>query len=272
MEDSVSFDGFEVPRAAIWEKDGEDAECNICKNVRTLTKEHTPPRACLRHVNSLNLEVRPQFDPKARPVFTQSGIRHTTTCSICNGEWLSAYDKSLKSFCVNVDKFWTDLNAGGAPDQIVPCHVSGVMRAVLGHTLAANKHTPSGSEYDEMRQFVDPKHPWFWPRIHVYYYIHEDDGVFLEQSSWYLVEREFTMVSVLKWRPVAFIVSSRPLNIGLPRLNEFLTETTKELAVPVHAKPPFWWENGWRERTFIRTGYSATSIIAERRFQPPTKG
>lgn len=259
------FGGFNVPHHAIWQKHGGNQECNICKTVTTLTKEHTPPRGCLLHADSLNLSVRPRFNPEARPVFTQTGIRHVTTCRRCNGEWLSVYDNYLKQFCVNVDKFWTALNTGGAPELHVLCDVNAVMKSVLGHVLAANIYTPNGPEYDEMRRFVDPKQVPFSPRIHVYYYIHEDDGVYLEQSSWYLHGSDFANISVLKWRPVAFIVSSRPLQIGLPPLNDFLTGSNVELPVPIRAKEPFWWENSWQDRTFIRSGYAATDVVAERR-------
>ena len=273
MDDPRKTPPSEIPPNVLFVK--SDSICNICGKERTLSKEHTPPEGCLRRDN-LALEVRPRLRPSAHPRFSQSGIRHVSTCVPCNNGMGRDGDDGLKIFCENVAKFWRTSGQRsrrprrGESEPTVLCNTRKVLRSVYGHALAANEYTPRGQFYDKMRDFVlgrfrMPEDLSSLPSV--YYFIHQDNCVYIDQSTLYHIGGKMTPLIAMKWYPVAFIVSPRrnlatwDEGFHLPCLNDLLTSGDIENPVPIFARPAFWYEcltEG--QGVQMTSSYSKTSV------------
>lgn len=261
-----------IPPNVLFRK--RDSTCNICEKRETLSEEHTPPKGCLRPDN-MALAVRPRMSfTVSSPRFSQSGIRHASTCISCNNSLGSDGDEGLKVFCENVADFWQAyrrvrrMRRGASEHPTVLCNTRKVLRSVYGHALAANESTPSGPFYDRMRNFVLGRAAPLEQLPSVYYFVHQDNVVTIDQSTLYHIDQSLTPVIALKWWPVAFIISPwRNLEawhpgFRLPCINDFLTAGDVENPIPIYARPEFWYERltEGEETTRMTSGYSTTSV------------
>lgn len=114
--------------------------CNICGDEGPLTKDHTPPKGCVRptavQVRALIDAVAPEVNEKSRFSKSPDGVKWQTICSRCNTDKLGGnYDQALIHFAnvvSHIAKSPLEL-----PDTIrVEIEPQKVMRAVFGHIAA----------------------------------------------------------------------------------------------------------------------------------------
>ena len=228
--------GDRYPR--IVEKAADDQRCNICLEPGPLTDDHVPPESCLvdKKVELLGLDTL-IGGAKLAAMKSQSGIRFQTICRRCNNERLGKYDNALSEFCSRIRSFYESRLV--VPPRFarieLACRPRAIMHVLIGHLLAAKSFTDS-DYVDEpaLRECVmDPTLPV--PRhLHVFYWAYPYRSVTIARDL-AMPERRgrwdsFAMFSLMKFYPVALMLTTASAYEGLTSLDEYRGATLDEVS------------------------------------------
>ncbi len=247
--------------------------CNICKKKSKLTWDHVPPQGGieLKPVEIENVLNRMVADEKDRAyTISQNGVRFRTICADCNNSWLGTkYDPRLNDFSLTIGK----LVQGKIPLPPV-IHVQAwpvaIMRAILGHLLAAKTNIDSVTSDNKIRDFFFDEELPIPESINIFYWIYPYSSIVLLRDFAMPAVRgrfdESGVFNVIKYFPIAYLITDRPSYEGLQELTVFrhLKPTEySEISIPLREiKHPEWPEIVEDGNFLITSKGSESSIYA----------
>jgi hypothetical protein len=200
----------------------QDKLCNICCELKALTRDHVPPKSALERKN---VEIESFGERLAnhtgRVSFSQSGIRFQTICADCNAMLGRDCDPEFSKFCSEIRE-WLRSPLLLGDQWSVWLDARAVVRSVFGHMLAARSIVPDTVHDRVMRDFVLGKRSDFVPELRVFYWIHDHPTTSILSS--FLMPavrgnfRHFGIFSVLKAPPLGFMVTDVDSYDSLPEL------------------------------------------------------
>ena len=225
--------------------------CNICQSQSQMTWDHIPPKGgiILGPVEQETVFERLTTDPKDR-VYTisQNGVKFRTICSNCNNFWLGTkYDPALNEFALSTGKILIENNP--LPQFIqVRCKPTAIIRAILGHLLAAKAQIDNVVLDNEIRGFFFDENTPNPSSIHVFYWIYPYSSIVILRDIVMPAVRgrfdESGFFNIIKYFPIAYLVTDLQSYEGLMELTVFRDMKTNEYAdilIPLNSfKHPQW--------------------------------
>ncbi len=227
--------------------------CNICGVVDLLTDDHVPPKGCPR-VSTMRMHqlIRVLGDGQVLPTGrqAQSGVKYRTLCKRCNSQRLGIEcDPALISLAQNVDRFLSAISAG----IVVPSHTlvrtrpQRVLRAVVGHSLAAAVERPADGDWDrDLVAYSMDSSCSFPTSARVHYWIYPFQQQVAIRDAGYLSllkadrDKNPTIFMCLKFYPLAFMIvdcRDRNYTFDLPCLSDYgALPLDNEIEVPIYLK------------------------------------
>jgi hypothetical protein len=189
-----------------------DSICNICRQEKDLSQDHIPPKSCppVKSRITSKLLYHLMGEKSFRPRKDQSGITFQTICSECNSLLGSKYDRALSELSIRIESF-IDSNLK-LPDSFeVECRPNAVMRAVLGHLLAAKTETDEVIVDEIIRPSILDSTIPIHDDIHILYWVFPyEEIVVLRDFAMPAVRGKFKesgFFSLIKFYPLAFLVT-----------------------------------------------------------------
>lgn len=247
------------------------SKCNICQVESKLTWDHVPPQGGieLKPVEQETIFHRLTTDTENK-VFTisQNGVKFRTICGQCNNYWLGKkYDPVLNEFALTLGKLLqTTIQL---PSVIhIRTRPTAIIRAILGHLLAAKAHIDTVVLDDEIRSFFFDENAPIPKSMHVFYWIYPYTSiVVLRDIAMPAIRGKFDnygFFNIIKYFPIAYLISDTPSYEGLQELTTFRNLKSNEFAeIPIQlhqVKHPAWPEI-IDEQNMIMGGQSIQSSI-----------
>lgn len=227
--------------------------CNICGSIGELTNDHIPPKGCPR-VSTVRMHqlFRVLIDGSVPHSGRQAqgGVKYRTLCRDCNSKRLGVeYDPDLIRLAHDVDRFLSALNVG----ILLPSHTlvrtrpQRVLRAVIGHILAAAVERPADGDWDRKLVEYFMNADLAFPacvRVHYWIYPFQQQVVIRDAGFLSLLksdkEKNPTIFMCIKFYPLAFlIVDYRDNNyrFKLPCLSDYGSAPLDEkVELPLYLK------------------------------------
>jgi hypothetical protein len=244
-------------------------QCNICRSQATLTWDHVPPKGGIV-VRAVEIESIQDFLTKSTSPkeISQNGVKYRTICKKCNETLGSRYDPTLNEWNRKIANFLR--SALHLPAVIkFETYPTALARAVLGHLLAG-KLTIDDSKTDKLiRSFLFDDSKPIPDDIHIFYWIYPYD--------YQLVLRDFAILKVihqnkiiarcdlLKFFPVAYLVTDRSQFDGLPSLTDYRQlnpNEVVEIPVPLNKVRKSDWPEKVDEQTVLFMGQAGFESIS----------
>lgn len=202
----------------------QDSICNICKQNKSLSEDHVPPKVCPpvkdRVVDLLLPKMIGYKGFQGR--FSQNGVSYTTICRDCNTKLGINYDAKLGEFSRNIQSFVE--SQIHLPDTFdIECYPNAIMRSILGHILAAKTVTDSVVIDDLIRPCILDSSLPIPNDIHIFYWVYPYEEI--------VILRDFVVMdlsnppatfNLIKFYPVAFLVTHQLTEYqGLLNLDSF---------------------------------------------------
>ncbi len=203
-----------------------DTKCNICLNDGELTDDHVPPkctgnRGRYHYVSFFNYT----FDPNPTDYgICQNGIKYKTVCAKCNNEKLQFYDNAIAELYNNFN------NVEVSNKLIVRLKIrpNGIMRGIMGHLLAA-KSTHNRSKIDDLFfEAVNEPNKRISKQLNFYVlpYLYRQIRIIRDQMI--LVNNKFILLSILKIKPFAFVITHSEPFFNAMSWNKFFDYSPNE--------------------------------------------
>jgi hypothetical protein len=244
--------------------------CNICGRKSILGWDHIPPRGVIElssvEITSILQRVVPDKDRK-KFLLSQNGLKYRTLCSECNNRLGREYDPILNEFARGIGAY---LRTTISLPKIVHFNTKPnvLIRAVLGHMLAAKSHFDHVDTDVSLRPFlfdVDAPLPC---NLNVFYWVYPYDNIVVLRNIGMPAVRgrfkELAMFDILKYFPIGYLVVDKPSYEGLSELSAYRNLSIfAEIDVPINlqsVRDPDWPEkvdNG----NILFGGQSLTSSV-----------
>ena len=201
------------------------SNCNICGNMASLTWDHVPPQGGIE-VTQIEQETILQHlvsdgDNKKYHI-SQNGVKFRTICSKCNNDLLGRkYDPILNEFAIGVGRY---LNTTLVLPSIIHYETkpTGLIRAIMGHLLAAKAEIDDVLFDKKMREIVLDENAFIPEDIKVFYWIYPyRDIVLIRDIVMPAVRGKFNkngFFNILKYFPIAYILTDLYHYEGLDEL------------------------------------------------------
>jgi hypothetical protein len=200
-------------------------ECTICCRVAALTYDHIPPQVA-GNVNPVMLTSamsvlsgKPQED---RPLLSQNGYKIRSICRDCNSTIGREYDPVIGHLCEDVNRYLkSPLNLPARAEfETVP---SRLMRGILAHLLAAKLSPTEGVVDQKIREYLADPTAALSADLHLYYWLYPYPAISVMRDFGMIVEsgrgQQRMFCSILKFSPLAFLLTDAPYFHGLPDLS-----------------------------------------------------
>jgi len=205
-----------------------------------------------------------------RRLISQDGVKYRTICKKCNETLGHRYDPVLNEWNRKVALFLKS-NLHLPPVVQFETKPTAIVRAVLGHLLAA-KLTPDDSAPDSLiRSFLFDDSQPIPNEINVFYWIYPYDyQLILRDFAILKLTREgkiITLCNLLKFFPVAYLVTSHKHFDGLPALTEHRHLPPSEMAnvpVPLSKLRESDWPEKVDDKTVLFMGQAGFESISAR--------
>lgn len=217
-----------------------------------LTWDHVPPKG---GIDISPIEIDSVFNKisnnKAisKPIISQDGSKYRTICKTCNERLGQKYDPILNQLNKN-------LNAIIKSNLILPSTMmiktkpSLLVRAILGHLLAAKVKFDEFELDEDIRGFLFDESKNIPPNIRIFYWLYP--------FKTHLILRDFTMQSerkitsahavfnLIKHFPIAFLITKLEKYENLPEITQYCTDDIfGEADIPFSLKNTHDWD--WPE-------------------------
>jgi hypothetical protein len=222
----------------------KNGRCNICKRNSRLTWDHVPPKGSIdiTPVEMESLLDRIAADPAThRPTISQNGVKYRSICSDCNNRLGKLYDPVLNQFSKDVGQF---LKSQLHFQQVLHLRTrpTALIRAVIGHLLAASSHPDSGIGSKSLLGFLFDENAVVPSGISVFYWVYPYASIAVVRDiAMNAVRGSFGNVGgfdILKFFPIAYIVTDLASYESLPELTMFRTlPATQEADVQLMLQP-----------------------------------
>jgi len=249
--------------------------CNICTRKSILGWDHVPPQGAIEfsavEIKSILQNVAPDKS-KDKFIISQNGLKYRTLCNECNNKLGREFDPILNEFSKGVGRF---LNSNISLPPIVHFRTkpNAIIRAILGHMLAAKAHFDNAVTDELIRAFVFDMNASLPPTINVFFWVYPYRNIVVLRNIMMPAVRgrfnEFASFDILKYFPIAYLVTDKSQYEGLGEISAFRKESPfQEIEVPINLKSVR--EPDWPEKieygNFLVGGQSLTSsVIAQPR-------
>ncbi|HUI31801.1 MAG TPA: hypothetical protein VLX91_16450 [Candidatus Acidoferrales bacterium] len=173
-------------------------------------------------------------------VESQNGAKYRTICKQCNEIMGSKYDTVINSFAISVGKYLrTALTL--PPVLNHPTRPGALIRGILGHLIAVKvQHDQVAFDKNVAPAVLDESSP-LPDDVFVYYWLYpyETSIVIRDLFISYvpLGVKGFFLCHLLKYFPVAYLVTDKPFFRSLPELTNYRALSPRdEVAIPIYLK------------------------------------
>jgi len=233
-------------------KRAKTGACNICLSSGELTWDHVPPQGGM-DISPLDqytiLERLAGRSESPNRLSTQNGVKYRTICKKCNGDLLGReYDPVLNDFAVGIGQF-LKTSIWLPPRLCYPTRPARLLRSLFGHLLAAKSEVENTKEDEAMRHYVQDHQATLPSNLNVFFWVYPYSQVVVIRDVAMLAERgnfrgSLGVFSILKYFPIAYIVTNLQQYEGLPSLSFHCPtdiDTDVRIRIPLrHLKPPDW--------------------------------
>ena len=222
--------------------------CNICKEIKTMTWDHVPPKGGINlssvEMESLFLTLVGKADNSKS--ISQNGVKYRTICGDCNSKIGSEFDPVLNQF--NRDII-TILQSKLYIPRYVSVKVKPIrlIKAVLAHILSAKINTYDNVFDKEVRSLILYPEVKITESIHIFYWIYPYDRTIIMRDFVLLEEPKPVFCNMIKYFPIAFLITNSNNFRGLDSLSKYrYCELDQEVDLKIDLG--FRTEPNWPER------------------------
>lgn len=215
--------------------------CRICLKYTQLTEDHVPPTG--------GIDIKPLEIKNAMAFFiatqrqhnsyvSHNGIKFKSLCKNCNNiELGKKLDPVLNVFAKNVGKY-VGSKLCLPNEMLIETRPNAIIRAVLGHLLAAKSEVNDYGFDNEVREFLLDENKPVNESINIFYWVYPYKvSIILRDFTMPAVRGKLSKVSyfnLLKYFPIAYLVSNINKYEGLYSLNKYRDlKPSKIVKVPV---------------------------------------
>ena len=200
--------------------------CNICHNKCSLTWDHVPPQGSIKIQPVEQESIFQRLTQKDRKYnISQNGVKFRTLCPKCNNDELgSKLDPVLNDFSQTISNF---LKTNIILPSIIEIETkpTALIRAVLGHLLAAKIEKDDSIIDNKIRDFIFDYSKPVPKGINLFYWIYPYNDIVIFRDFLMPSVRssysELSLFSVLKYFPVAYLLSNNDTYGNLPSLTKY---------------------------------------------------
>ena len=201
-------------------------ECNICLQVKQLSWDHVPPKS---GIVLTAVEIDYVFKLLAnrenkKTHISQNGVKYRTICSDCNSKIGSEYDPILNGFNEEVSRF---LNSKLVLPRftIIKTKPVRLIKAILAHIISAKKAIDEVTFDESVRKFIFSEIHTIPDDINIFFWVYPYDNSIIMRD--FMIPQvpgdfqTFTFCHLLKYFPIAFIITQSPAFRGLESLTKY---------------------------------------------------
>ena len=212
--------------------------------------DHVPPKGGIGknavEIRSINQVFTGDADHQQAKE-SQNGLKLRTICKQCNELLGHSYDPTLNEFAITIGNT-LKVNFAIPQEMSFETQPNKLVRAILGHLVAA-KVDIEPSLFDEgARDYVLDATMSLPKNIHVFYwfYPHSHISVMRDFAIYDFKNKasNIPFCQMLKYFPIAYIVSTTPDFRGLPKINPYLSndlEAASRIPVNFGVNYPLFW-------------------------------
>jgi len=214
--------------------------CNICGRKSILGWDHVPPQGGIDlssvEIRSILQRIAPDKN-RNKFLLSQNGLKYRTLCGDCNNKLGREYDPILNKFAREVGSFMkTAINLTTAVQFKTKPNV--LIRAILGHMLAAKAHYDDVLTDEAFRSFLFDTCATLPKDIYVFYWVYPFQSIVVLRNVLMLAVRgqfdEVASFDILKYFPVGYLVTDKPKYEYLSELSAFRNlDTFADGEVPI---------------------------------------
>lgn len=224
--------------------------CNLCRLEKKLSWDHVPPKGAisLSPVEMRSIaQIMTMSKANQKPRFCQDGVKFRTICEDCNGMLGREFDLTLKEFSIAVSRYLK--SSLRLPEKAsFKTKPNRLARAILGHLVAAKVDVEPSLFDDKVHDLFASTSHSLPTDINIYYWAYPYDTTIVMRdfalADFGEEQKNIPFCQMLKYFPVAYLVSTTSTFEGLPKLNPLLSEgLDEEIEVPIdfnHAKHHSW--------------------------------
>ena len=245
------------------------SKCNICLKEADMTDDHIPPKGSIEIQPVEQENIFHQLTQNQRKFnLSQNGVKFRTLCSVCNNEKLGAeLDPILNEFTKSVSLFLKSKFT--FPQYIeIKTQPNLLIRAILGHLLAAKINLDDAEIDKSIRDFVFDLNLPIPNNINIFFWIYPYNEIeIMRDFGMPSVRNKFNdigLFSVLKFFPIAYLVAEINQYEGLPSLTNYKTKKfNEEVKITINLKniKPQPWPNNVDKGNFIIGGARFDSSV-----------
>ena len=205
---------------------GEKGNCNICNKYDVLTDDHVPPKGCLSKGNYVSYSIYPRDDSNPEQFKEhQNGIKYRSLCKRCNNELLGRkYDPVMAKLTNDLkEKINSRFNYSRYISVTIKPNM--IVRCLTGHILAASISTHRNKIHENLSEFFLDERRVFPKEYKVYTSLYFKDSIIIAKdilgNKYYNDFSSFVFFSILKFFPVAFVITGNQYYPNLKELTEF---------------------------------------------------
>ncbi|MGD1046919.1 MAG: hypothetical protein ABR936_16565 [Bacteroidota bacterium] len=247
--------------------------CNICGKKSILGWDHVPPQGAIElssvEIKSILQNVAPDKSNE-KFIISQNGLKYRTLCKECNNMLGREFDPILNEFSKGVGAF-LKTSISLPPIVHFKTKPNAIIRAILGHLLAAKAHFDHAVIDECIRSFIFDMSASLPRSINVFFWVYPYRNIVVLRNILMPAVRgrfkEFANFDILKYFPIAYLVADKSQYEGLNEFSAFRNEKTfQEVDVPINLKSvrdPDWPEK-IEDGNFLIGGQSLTSSVIAR--------
>lgn len=227
----------------------KEGKCNICLEHRKLTWDHVPPKSGIQLSgvqieNIFKILVGREVPEK---IISQNGVKYRTLCGACNSRLGHDYDESLNELNSAVSAYLQS-SLVLPPYTYIKVKPVRLIRSIMGHLMAAKLVIDETVFDKEVREFLMTDTEPLPSGIHIHYWIYPYDATIIMRDFAIPAKRgdysSFLFGHIMKYFPLAFLVSDKPTYQNLPSLSDFRNYTMDEeteIRIALRRVEPYDW-------------------------------
>ena len=254
-------------------------KCNICRLSKPMTWDHVPPRGGIT-ITSVEIEKIYAILSHNKPSKTiyQNGVKYRTICKECNSEIGKEYDPTLNEFNSTITAYF---NSNLIPPKFayIKSKPNRLIRAILAHLLSAKENIDDVIFDATIRSFIFDDKIDVPDNINIYFWIYPYDCTIILRDCMLSVKQgefdKFTFCHIIKYFPIAFIVTDSTEFRGLSSLTKYKSnniDDEKEIRIDFERIESFDWpERVDNTNVLITSTETSNGIFAKPRENLPQR-